>query len=95
MTFFIRRSIIFFLIFEIAIFFVIYCFGPKSIKTLYDVHHQKEIMSQEIFLLKHENDALLSSIKIHRSSFARERIARELLLMKRDNETVYFVKSAH
>ena len=92
MTFFIRRSIIFFLMFEVTIFFVIYCFGPKSIKTLYDVYHQKTKMVQEITLLKQEINDLHSSIAFHRGSFAQERIAREILLMKRDDEVVYFVK---
>jgi len=92
MTFFIRRCIIFFLMFEMAVFFVIYCFGPKSIKTLYDVYHQKATMNQEIVFLKHENDELRRLTKSHRGLFAGERIAREQLLMKRDDETVYFVK---
>lgn len=80
--------------FEVAIFFVVYCFGPKSIKTLYDVQHQKAKMNQEITVLEQENNNLRSLVEQHRGSFAQERIAREQLLMKREDETVYFIKQA-
>lgn len=83
----------FFLVFEVGIFLIMYSFGPKSIKTLYDVYHQKVEIQEEIALLRAENNELLHSIGLHRGLFYREKIAREQLLMKRDDETVYFIKS--
>lgn len=93
MTFFIRRSIIFFLLFEVVVFFVIYCFGPKSIKTLYDIYKEKDKLSQEISDLELENNRLLNLIEFHKTEFAQEKIAREKLLMKRNDEKVYFTKN--
>jgi cell division protein FtsB len=92
MTFFIRRCIIFFLVFEVTIFFVIYCFGPKSIKTLYDIYHEKDKIQREIADLQEENKKLLEQIEFHKTDFAKEKIAREVLMMKREDEKVYFVK---
>ena len=62
MTFLIRKMIIFFLLFEVVIFFVIYCFGPKSIKTLYDIYHQKDKIQKEYTLLASENNIFLECI---------------------------------
>ena len=92
MTFFIRRCIVFFLIFEVAIFFMIYSFGPKSIKTLYDIYHEKDKLQREIIFLEQENEKLVNLIEFHKTEFSKEKIAREILLMKRDDEKVYFTK---
>jgi cell division protein FtsB len=92
MIFFIRRSIIFFVAFEVVIFFMIYCFGPQSIKTLYDVQRHKIQIEQEVLKLKQEVTELNGQIKENQSSFAQEKLARELLLMKREDEKVYFIK---
>lgn len=93
MTFLIRKFIIFFLLFELVIFFVIYCFGPKSIKTLYDIYHQKEKIQNEIICLEQENKKLADLIEYHKSEFAQEKIAREILLMKKPNEKIYLLKN--
>lgn len=93
MTFLIRKVIIFFLLFEIVIFFMIYCFGPKSIKTLYDIYHQKEKIQNEIVLLEQENKKLTDLIAYHTTEFAKEKIAREVLLMRKPDEKVYLLKS--
>ncbi len=92
MTFFIRRCIIFFLVFEVTIFFVIYCFGPKSIKTLYDIYKEKDKIEREIVDLEQENKKLLDQIEFHKTDFSKEKLAREVLMMKREDEKVYFVK---
>lgn len=92
MTFLFRKFIIFFLLFEVVIFFVIYCFGPKSIKTLYDVYHQKEKIKDEITFLEQENKKLADLIVYHGSEFAKEKIAREVLKMKKPDEKVYLLK---
>lgn len=93
MTFLIRKMIIFFLLFEVVIFFVIYCFGPKSIKTLYDIYHQKDKIQNEIMLLDQENKNLEKLIEYHASDFAKEKIAREVLKMKKSDEKIYVLKS--
>jgi cell division protein FtsB len=93
MTFFIRRCIIFFLIFELIVFFMIYCFGPKSIKTLHDIYQEKEKIQREIVDIEQENKKLLDLIEFHKTEFAKEKVAREVLTMKRDDEKVYFTKN--
>lgn len=93
MTFLIRKVIIFFLLFEMIVFFVIYCFGPKSIKTLYDIYHQKETIQNEIMFLHQENKKLTDLITYYKSEFAKEKIAREVLCMKKPDEKVYMLKS--
>lgn len=93
MVFFIRKSIIFFLVFELCVFIVLYCFGPKGIKTWYDVCAQRTVVEQEIESLHQENKRLQEQIEFSKTDFAQEKIAREVLLMKKDNEKVYFVKS--
>lgn len=90
MTFFFRRCLLLFLGCELLIFFVIYCFGPKSLKSLQDikqrqVHTRNEILQLEQEILKLKNDVADSQ-----TSFAKEKAARERLLMKKDDETVYF-----
>jgi cell division protein FtsB len=72
---------------------MIYCFGPKSIKTLYDIYHEKDKLQAEIINLEQENKKLLDLIEFHKTDFAQEKIAREVLHMKRDDEQVYVTKS--
>jgi len=93
MTIFFRKIIIFFLLFEVVVFFMIYCFGPKSIKTLYDIYDQKEKIKNEIILLNQKNKELTDLIAYHKSEFAKEKIAREVLNMKKADEKVYVLKS--
>ncbi|MBI2344958.1 septum formation initiator family protein [Candidatus Dependentiae bacterium] len=93
MTFLIRKMIIFFLLFEVGVFFVIYCFGPKSIKTLHDIYFQKKVMQNEIIFLSQENKKLTGLIEYHKSEFAKEKIAREVLKMKKPHEKIYFLKN--
>jgi len=93
MTFFIRRCIIFFLVFEVIMFFVIYCFGPKSIKTLYDIYQEKDKLQRDIADLEQNNKNLLDLIGFHKTDFAKEKLARELLIMKRNEEKVYLRKN--
>lgn len=90
MTFFVRRCLQIFLIFEMVIFFVIYCFGPKSLKFLKEIKNMQHMVSTEIVNLESEVSGLLQeSIKLQ-SAFAKETIARERLLMKKNEENVYF-----
>lgn len=71
---------------------MIYCFGPKSIRTLYDVQRHELSMKQQICDLQQEILDLQQQIEQNQTLFAKEKIARETLLMKRENEKVYFIK---
>lgn len=92
MTFFIRRCLIWFVSFELLIFFVIYCFGPKSLKSLYDIKKLQVITSAEIVILQQDNELLKAEIINNQTDFAKEKIARERLLMKKNDEIIYFKK---
>jgi cell division protein FtsB len=90
MTFFVRRCLILFLGFELSIFFVIYCFGPKSLKSLYDINNLQVATKSDIAQLKKDIEILKSDIACHQTDFAKEKIARERLVMKKNDETIYF-----
>lgn len=90
MTFFVRRCLLMFMIFELLIFCVVYCFGPKGLKTYWDIGQMCVQVDKDIILLEKEIESLQGDIAQHQTSFAKEKIARERLLMKRDDEIVYF-----
>ncbi|MBP6892760.1 septum formation initiator family protein [Candidatus Babeliales bacterium] len=94
MTFFVRRCLKLFLIFELLIFFVIYCFGPKSLKSLHEIKKMQVETVKDIATLKQEIETLKSDIVQNKTDFAKEKIARERLVMKKNNEIVYFKKIA-
>lgn len=93
MTFFIRRCLQFFLVFEVLIFVIIYCFGPKGLKALYEIRQMHAFVYTEIINLQQEIEALKYNVALYQTDFAKEKIARERLLMKRSDETVYFKNS--
>ena len=93
MTFFVRRCLMIFISFELFIFFVIYCFGPNSLKTLYEIHRLQVATRFEITALQKEIEILKSDIDYHQTDFAKEKIARQRLLMKKNDETIYFKKT--
>lgn len=90
MTFFVRRCLILFLGFELLIFFVVYCFGPNSLKSLYDIKVLQNATHSEIVQLQHEIERLKSDVLKNQTDFAKEKIARQRLLMKKQDETIYF-----
>ncbi len=90
MTFLVRRFIILLLIFELVLFGLLYCFGPKGLNNLMDLRQQQQQAIQDIDLLHKEIKILQSDIEIGLGDFAKEKIAREKLLMKKDQELVYF-----
>ncbi len=90
MTFFVRRCLKLFLIFEFTIFFLLYCFGPKSLKSLHDIQCLKMQTEQDIKSLQQEIETLKREINQNQTEFAKEKIARQRLLMKKNNEIVYF-----
>lgn len=77
---------------EIIIFGLLYYFGPHGLSHLSVMKIKKEEMLQEIMLIGAEVDQLKKDIKRSTTVFAKEKIARERLCMKKDNETVYFIK---
>ncbi|MCX5923204.1 MAG: septum formation initiator family protein [Candidatus Dependentiae bacterium] len=90
MTFLVRRFIIMFLIFEVALFVLLYCFGPKGLSSFVDLKNKKQQTIQDIQNLKEEIEKLRLDVQAGLSDFSKEKIAREKLLMKKDQELVYF-----
>jgi len=90
MTFLMRRFIMAFLVFEVVVFFVLYCFGPKGLTMLVDLRKQQQQARCDISTIQKEIKTLQRDIEISHSDFAKEKIAREKLLMKKDQEQVYF-----
>lgn len=69
---------------------MLYCFGPNGLHVLSGLKSQTEDVMQEIQLIQKEVQQLKIKIAESKSDFAKEKIARERLLMKKENETVYF-----
>lgn len=90
MTFLMRRLIVLFLVFELVIFFVLYCFGPKGLIKIMDLRKEQEQTRLDIANIQKEITVLQRDIEMNHSDFAKEKIAREKLLMKKDQEQVYF-----
>lgn len=90
MTFFVRRCLLLFMIAELFIFFVIYCFGPKGLKTLYNIGHVQLQVRNDICKLQQDIETLKKEIGRNQTDFVQEKIARERLLMKKNDEMVYF-----
>jgi cell division protein FtsB len=89
MTFLLRRCLIIFLVLEIIIFFLIYSLGPKSLKSLHEMYGLKNQTMRDITNLQAEIVMLKQEVEQARTDFAKEKIARERLLMKKDDELVY------
>lgn len=81
-----------FLIFEIIIFTVIYYYGPHGLKVINDLNHDNRKLEKNIDLLKFEINNLEDEInKWEKEPFYKERIARELLQMAREDEEIYII----
>lgn len=85
----IRRTMIVFLFVELLFFTILYCFGPKSIKVLYDMYEQENNVHEEIHMLSRDIAQLEQEIQQSVTLFAKEKIAREKLLMKKEKELVF------
>lgn len=92
MTFFVRRCIQIFLVIESILFILLYCFGPKGLSSLHDIAKSYRKTELEIVQLTEEVEALQKQAADNKTDFAKEKIAREQLLMKKNNEIVYFKK---
>ncbi|MBI2353136.1 septum formation initiator family protein [Candidatus Dependentiae bacterium] len=92
MTLFIRKILKYGLLLEIALFFVFYYFGPNGMVVFYRLAEGKKEIESDIMVIIQENERLKSLIEQGKTPFAKEKIARERLLMKKNNEIVYFLK---
>lgn len=92
MTPFVKKILLSALLFEAILFLMLYCFGPNGRHIMIDLSGQKILLHSEIEELRQDVKNLQHKIQIAQTDFAKEIIARERLLMKKDNETVYFRK---
>ena len=86
-----KRMILFFLCIEMLLFGLIYTFGPHGLSMLTKL--EQSYCDTELRCKKIEHNIQQVEQKIAEwedSSFLKEKIARERLLMKKSNETIYF-----
>lgn len=92
MTLFVKKIILSVLFFEVMLFLMLYYFGPNGLHILNNLQVQKKSIVYDIAQLIKDIDCIEEKIQDNRSDFAKERIARERLLMKKENEIIYFIK---
>lgn len=92
MTLFMRRLLLYGVCAEIILFFLLYYFGSNGTHVLAKLALEKKQLIEEIELFQREVDQLDQKIKQARTPFAKEKIARERLLMKKKDEKIYFLK---
>lgn len=92
MTLFMRRLLIYGLCAEILLFFLLYYFGSNGTHLISKLALEKNQFIHEIENLQHEVNELDQKIQQARTSFAKEKMARERLHMKKKDEKIYFLK---
>lgn len=92
MTLLMRRILLYGFIVEVILFFLLYYFGSNGKPVLIKLLEETKEVGQEITVLQSEINQLNHAIQDGKSSFAKEKIARERLHMKKDKEIVYFIK---
>lgn len=92
MTPFVKKILFSALLFEILLFCMLYFFGPNGRHVVVDLLGQKVLLHLEIKKLQENIIDLQKKINLAETDFAKEAIARERLLMKKDNEIIYFRK---
>lgn len=92
MTIFARKLITFGFCFEVIIFCLLYYFGPNGIHIISELTQQKKALGQDVVIITQEIQGLEGDIARAKTPFAKEKIARERLYMKKNNETVFFKK---
>ncbi|MBM17450.1 MAG: hypothetical protein CL947_00080 [Epsilonproteobacteria bacterium] len=80
------------LIFEILLFLMLYYFGPNGWHVITALQEQKKQLTEEVNQLSNKIVELEIVLQTSQTAFEKEKMARERLLMKKDNETVYFKK---
>jgi len=92
MTLFMRKLLAYGIVAEILLFILLYYFGPNGMQVLSRLSLERNAIEQEIVSIRHEINQLDQKMKEGHTAFAKEKIARERLHMKKNNETVYFIK---
>ena len=87
-----RRLLVYGVGVEILFFVLLYYRGPNGTNILSRLALEKDTIVHEIATIQKEVHMLDQRIKESHTSFAKEKIARERLHMKKNNETVYFIK---
>ena len=84
MTLFMRRLLVYGVVAEILFFVLLYYFGPNGTVVLSRLALEKDIVTREIATIRQEVSELNQKIKESHTSFAKEKIARERLHMKKN-----------
>lgn len=92
MTLFVKKILICGLVAEAILFFSFYHFGSTGKPLLAKLVEEKKGVEREIGMLQSHINHLAYKIKEGKTPFAKEKIARERLHMKKDKEKVYFIK---
>lgn len=89
---FLKKLLLGALLFEVILFFMLYYFGPNGYHLFSGLIQQKIVLYEQIKKIQSDIDTLEQKIRISQTAFAKERVARERLFMKKDDEIVYFKK---
>lgn len=92
MTLFFRNILKYILLAEMVLFLLFYYFGPSGIQAIQALCHDTKMILQEIDELTKQTADLACQIQESKKPFAKEKMARERLLMKKEHEMVYFIK---
>lgn len=93
MTLLMRRLLIYGVSAEVFLFLFLYYFGSNGTHIISKLALEKKQVLQEIVDIQYEVDELNQKIKQAHTAFAKEKIARERLLMRKKDETIYFLKN--
>ena len=90
-TFLVRKVIWALICFEMLVFVVLYVAGPAGVSSSGNIQLQIEQVGSNIKAVEREIVLLRDDIERSKHSFMQEKIARELLHMKKSNEKIYRV----
>lgn len=91
MTFFVRKVVYALLLFELIAFLIIYYAGPVGISSCRLMQDQIDAVQGSIRSIELEISEIMDDIVRSKTDFMQEKIAREVLQMKKSNEMVYLV----
>lgn len=90
MTLFFKRLVLSVLLIESIFFCVLYCFGPNGMHILSSLRAQKVYILADIENLKRDIVQIKQELEYSQGDFYKEKMARERLQMKKNNEIVFF-----
>ena len=90
MTLFFKRLVLSVLLIESILFCVLYYFGPNGMHILSSLRAQKVDILTDIDSLKGDIAQIKQELEYSQSAFYKEKMARERLQMKKNNEIVLF-----